>query len=319
MDPDPRIRTTELRIRFLFASVAFKKPSKNIFFAAYVLKLHLHHSSMIKCHKESTKQQKSKFFLHFCCMMEGSGSVQNNDGSGTGRSRNKRIRIHNTDKTFWSHNIWEKYSLVSQAFVSSKCKWFSVITGCTCIIVLVYKKISKTFRLFYSLFPLLHCFVPGWHPADCRCSFWCRRSLSTWWGTCCSRTWPMRPAENMPASRLAIQPFLHFRMSSNMIWMVNFTTYLVFLVIIQGARGIAARFLTWSPASTVSPIMTKFSQYTPPLHLLLSTGVHLPARLKGPRQEKQRAVIVKIIRAVWGKMENEKFKKQGIWELQYRA
>jgi hypothetical protein len=32
---------------------------------------------------------------------------------------------------------------------------------------------------------------------------------------------------------------------------------------IQGARGIAARILKWSPASTVSPIMTKFSQYIP--------------------------------------------------------
>jgi hypothetical protein len=31
----------------------------------------------------------------------------------------------------------------------------------------------------------------------------------------------------------------------------------------QGARGIGARFLKLSPASTVSPIMTKFSQYTP--------------------------------------------------------
>ena len=73
----------------------------------------------------------------------------------------------------------------------------------------------------------------------------------------------------------------------------------LFHVNIQGARGIAARFLKWSPASTVSPIMTKFSQYLyPPLHLLLSTGVHLPARLKGPRQENQRAVIVKIIHAV---------------------
>jgi hypothetical protein len=36
----------------------------------------------------------------------------------------------------------------------------------------------------------------------------------------------------------------------------------------------------------------------PLLHLLLSSGVHLPARLKGPRQENQRADIVKIIRAV---------------------
>jgi hypothetical protein len=34
-------------------------------------------------------------------------------------------------------------------------------------------------------------------------------------------------------------------------------------VYIQGARGIAAQFIKWSPASTVSQIMTKFSQYTP--------------------------------------------------------
>ncbi len=32
---------------------------------------------------------------------------------------------------------------------------------------------------------------------------------------------------------------------------------------IQGASGIDARFLKWSPASTVRAIMTKFSQYTP--------------------------------------------------------
>jgi hypothetical protein len=50
----------------------------------------------------------------------------------------------------------------------------------------------------------------------------------------------------------------------------------------------------------------------PPLHLLLSTSVHLPARLKGPRQESQRGSIVKIIRAGRGKPENKKFKKQGI-------
>jgi hypothetical protein len=32
---------------------------------------------------------------------------------------------------------------------------------------------------------------------------------------------------------------------------------------IQGARGIDARFLKLSPASAISLIMTKFSQYTP--------------------------------------------------------
>ncbi len=54
----------------------------------------------------------------------------------------------------------------------------------------------------------------------------------------------------------------------------------------------------------------------PLLHLLLSTGIHLLERLKGPWQENQRAVIVKKIRTGWGKTENKKFKKQGIWELQ---
>ncbi len=70
----------------------------------------------------------------------------------------------------------------------------------------------------------------------------------------------------------------------------------MFFFYIQGARGIVARFLKWSPASAVSPIMTKFSQYNP--HQLLSTVVHFPATLKGPQQENQSAVIVKIIRAV---------------------
>ncbi len=36
-----------------------------------------------------------------------------------------------------------------------------------------------------------------------------------------------------------------------------------FLLHVQGARGIVARFLKCPPASAVSPIMTKFSQYNP--------------------------------------------------------
>jgi hypothetical protein len=44
--------------------------------------------------------------------------------------------------------------------------------------------------------------------------------------------------------------------------------------------------------------MTKFSQYNPhSTHLLVRTGIQLSASLKGPRQENQSAVIVKIIRA----------------------
>jgi hypothetical protein len=37
----------------------------------------------------------------------------------------------------------------------------------------------------------------------------------------------------------------------------------IWQTLIQGARGIVARFLKWSPASAISPIMIKFSQYTP--------------------------------------------------------
>ncbi len=81
----------------------------------------------------------------------------------------------------------------------------------------------------------------------------------------------------------------------------------------------------WRPIFKMVSCISRLSDHDkiftvyPPLHLLLSTGVHLPSRLKGPRQENQKADIVKIIRAVWGKMENKKFKKQGIRELQYRV
>jgi hypothetical protein len=66
----------------------------------------------------------------------------------------------------------------------------------------------------------------------------------------------------------------------------------------QGARGRDARFLKLSPASAFSPIMKKMCTVHSTLHLLLNTRVHLPARLKGPRQESQKGVIVKIILAV---------------------
>jgi hypothetical protein len=44
--------------------------------------------------KKGYKIAEIKVFLLFCSLMEGSGSVQNNDGSGSGRPKN--IRIHNT-------------------------------------------------------------------------------------------------------------------------------------------------------------------------------------------------------------------------------
>ncbi len=78
---------------------------------------------------------------------------------------------------------------------------------------------------------------------------------------------------------------------------------------VQDARGVGPRFLILSAASAVCPIMTKFPQYTP-LHLLLSAGVHLPARLKG------RGGIVKIIRAGRGKTENKNLKSKGYEKVQ---
>jgi hypothetical protein len=69
------------------------------FFVYCFLKVHLHHLSKLKSHKEVTKQQKSLFFLLFCLMMEGSasgfgsGSVSLTYGSGCGcwRPKNKWI------------------------------------------------------------------------------------------------------------------------------------------------------------------------------------------------------------------------------------
>ena len=51
--------------------------------------------------------------------------------------------------------------------------------------------------------------------------------------------------------------------------------------LIQGASGIDARFLKLSPASAFSPIMTKFSQYTPhsTCYLVLYS---FAGKIKGP-------------------------------------
>jgi hypothetical protein len=55
-DPDPRIRTADLRIRILlFSSVADKMPTKNKFFPYYFFEVNLHQSLKIKSHKEVKK------------------------------------------------------------------------------------------------------------------------------------------------------------------------------------------------------------------------------------------------------------------------
>jgi hypothetical protein len=83
-DPDPRIHTSDLRIRIrllLFSSVTFKiAKTRNYFFTvlsffAYdFLKLHLHHFSNIKGQKEVTKQEEWRFSYYFCLMIERSGA-----------------------------------------------------------------------------------------------------------------------------------------------------------------------------------------------------------------------------------------------------
>ncbi len=69
------------------------------FFYYYFLKMHLHHSSNIKSHAV-TKEHKARFsyyFKYFYLMIEGSGAVPLANGSGSGRPKNLRIRILNTD------------------------------------------------------------------------------------------------------------------------------------------------------------------------------------------------------------------------------
>ncbi len=67
------------------------------FYAYSLWKVHLHHFSKINSHKEVAKPCNSKVFLLFCLLIEGSGSVQINYGSGSKRPKNLRIRIWNTD------------------------------------------------------------------------------------------------------------------------------------------------------------------------------------------------------------------------------
>ncbi len=92
-----RIRTTDLQIRIqimLFSSVAFKMPTKDIFFLSLFAyyQVHLHYSSQINFSviKKSQNSRNQGFSYYFCLMMEGSRS---------GRFKNiriLRIQIHNT-------------------------------------------------------------------------------------------------------------------------------------------------------------------------------------------------------------------------------
>ncbi len=75
--------------------------TKGKFFSAYYFsKVHLHHFSKIKSHKEVTKQLEKNqgFSYNFCLMIEGSGSgsVPLTNEYGSRSLKNMRIRIRNT-------------------------------------------------------------------------------------------------------------------------------------------------------------------------------------------------------------------------------
>jgi hypothetical protein len=79
---------------------------------------------------------------------------------------------------------------------------------------------------------------------------------------------------------------------------------------IQGARGIDARFLELLPASAVSPILTKFSQYTP--HSTCYSEPVFTGKIKGPSTgESERRHCQNNPRRMREDGE-KKFKKQGI-------
>ena len=95
------------------------------------------------------------------------------------------------------------------------------------------------------------------------------------------------------------------------------TVYL-YIYIIQGERGIiGSRFLILFLASVVRSIIINFSQYTVPSHSTYcsSTWIYFYlSLLKGSRQESQRLIIDKIIRAGSGGRQRIKFLKSHGYE-----
>jgi hypothetical protein len=96
-DPDPAFEF------FVDLFVTFKMPTINstVFFdtySYYFLKVHLHHSSKIKNHKE-VKKQISRFFLLLCLMIKKSGfsSLPLTNRSRSRRAKNLRIRNTSSD------------------------------------------------------------------------------------------------------------------------------------------------------------------------------------------------------------------------------
>ncbi len=90
MDPDPAIFVIDLQ------DASNKLIFNTIFSAYYFLKVHLHHFSKIKSHKESQNRRNQGFSYYFCMMIEGSGSIPLTSGSWSGSGRPKNMWIRNT-------------------------------------------------------------------------------------------------------------------------------------------------------------------------------------------------------------------------------
>ncbi len=110
--PDPRIRVlTNGSGSCYFFHWPSRHQKNTIFSAYYFLNVHLH-------------SRNQDFSHYFCLMIEGSGYVPPNKGSGSKRPKNKRIRIRNTTlQCLLCSHIFSLYAACS-------CRWGSGPSAC---------------------------------------------------------------------------------------------------------------------------------------------------------------------------------------------
>ncbi len=109
-----RIPTNDLRIRTRIWILLFRQwltsiPQKISYFSKWFCLLLFECTGTFtsvfedKMSKGSQRKRRNQSFLYFfCLLMQGSGSVQNNEGSGSGRPKIIKNRIHNTGYWFVS-------------------------------------------------------------------------------------------------------------------------------------------------------------------------------------------------------------------------
>jgi hypothetical protein len=102
--------------------MTFKTPTSffSKFFCFFFLKVHLHHSSKIKSHKDVKNSRNQGFLFYLCLMKERSGSVPLTHGSGSGRTKNFWIRIRNTDfkRTILRDKTWISWHFLLEHKIS---------------------------------------------------------------------------------------------------------------------------------------------------------------------------------------------------------